>query len=383
MTHRHPAVDPASQPAADPVLRAAVEQRLLADAEVAAAPGDRSALRRAVARALAAEGIIVAPARWATLVRDLVDDLGGLGPLETLLRDPDVTDVLVNGPCDVWVERRGVLAPAGAAFRDEDHVTHVLQRVLGPLGVRLDRAHPWADAVLDGGVRLHAVIPPLAPTTALTLRRVATLVPTWGDLEAAGTVQHGTAAVLHELIEARRNVVISGPAGVGKTTLLSRLVRDVGGDRVVIIEDVAELDPGDRHAVMLRTTAPTPDGGAGIGLGRLVRNALRMRPDRLVIGEVRGAEVADLLQAMNTGHAGSMTTVHANSAEDALVRLEGMALLAGIPVEAARAQVATAVDAVVSLARGPDGTRQLAEIVTVEAARDRAGTRPRARRVHP
>lgn len=203
MTQRQPAVDPASQPATDPVLRAAVERHLLGDTEVAAAPGDRSALRRAVARALAAEGVVVAPARWATLVRDLVDDLGGLGPLETLLRDPDVTDVLVNGPSDVWVERRGVLARDGVAFRDDDHVTHVLQRVLGPLGVRLDRAHPWADAVLDGGVRLHAVIPPLVPTTALTLRRVATFVPTWRELEAAGTVQHGTAAVVQDLIEAR------------------------------------------------------------------------------------------------------------------------------------------------------------------------------------
>jgi pilus assembly protein CpaF len=367
----------------DPALRAAVERRLLEDAEVVAAPADRSALRRAVARALAAEGVVVAPARWATLVRDLVDDLGGLGPLEPLLRDPDVTDVLVNGPADVWVERRGALAPTGAAFRDEEHVTHVVQRVLGPLGVRLDRSHPWADAVLDGGIRLHAVIPPLVPTPAVTLRRVATLVPTWSELEAAGTVEPEMVAVLHELMEARRNIVICGPAGAGKTTLLSRLLRDVGGDRVVIIEDVAELDPGDRHAVMLRTTAPTPDGGAGIGLGRLVRNALRMRPDRLVIGEVRGAEVADLLQAMNTGHAGSMTTVHANSAEDALVRLEGMALLAGIPVEAARAQVATAVDAVVSLARGPNGTRELVEIVAVEAIRDGAGTRPQARRVLP
>lgn len=364
-----------------PALRAAVERRLLDDADLAATPGDSAVLRRAVARALAAEGVVVAPARWAALVRALVDDFGGLGPLEPLLRDPSTTDVLVNRFDDVWVERAGVLTPApDARFRDEGHLRQVLGRVLGPIGARLDRSAPWVDVGLEGGVRLHAVRPPLTATTVVTLRRAAPVVPTWGELAATGAVSPAAAACLRSLVDARVNLVVSGPAGVGKTTLLSRLVQSVGPDRLVVIEDVPELDHGDRHAVALRTVPPTPDGGAGVDIEPLVRNALRMRPDRIVIGEVRGGEVAALLQAMNTGHAGSMTTVHANGAEDALVRLEGMALLAGVPLGAARAQVATAIGAVVALRRDGGGRRRLDRIVTVAASSSGSAT---VQQVHP
>lgn len=351
-------------------LRAAVAERVLGDAEVAARPADRAAVRRAVARALAAEGVVEAPAEWAALVRDLVDDLAGLGPLESLLRDPEVTDVMVNAPDEVWVERAGRVERApSAAFRDDDHVRGVLRRVLGPLGVRLDPGHPWADTVLPGGVRLHAALPPLSPHCVVTLRRVPAVVPSWDDLVAAGTVDAAGVEVLCDVVRERRNLVLCGRAGVGKTTLLARLLSEVTGDRVVVIQDAPELDHPAVHTVHLDARPPGPDGTGGVEVATLLRNALRMRPDRIVIGEVRGAEVADLLQAMNTGHHGSATTVHANGPDDALVRLAGMALLAGLPQAAVEAQIETAVDVVVALRR--DGPRRRVHAIYERAAEGR------------
>ena len=361
----------------DTALRTAVARRVLADPEVGDDPTDRGRLRRAVARALAAEGVVVAPARWAALVRDLVDDLGGLGPLEGLLRDPEVTDVMVNGPAEVWVDRGGRLERAPVTFDGDAHVRRTIGRVLGPLGVRLDRAHPYADAVLPGGVRLHALLPPLAPTTTLTLRRVPAVVPTWGELVAGGLLPEEAAVLLREAVAARRNLAVCGRAGVGKTTLLARLLAGAGDDRVVVIEDTPELSRPAPHCVHLRVRPPTPDGAGAVDVAALVRNALRMRPDRLVIGEVRGPEVADMLQAMNTGHDGSATTVHANGAADAIVRLEGMALLAGVPLAAARAQVASALDVVVALDRDAHGRRRLAEVVAVHPGEDGAAATER------
>jgi pilus assembly protein CpaF len=368
------APDPSS-PAPDRRLVDAVSRRLRDDPEVLEGRTDRATLRRAVARALAAEGIVAAPDVWARLVRDLVDELGGLGPLEALLRDPLVTDVLVNGPQEVYVERDGRLVRSPVRFVDATHLEAVLRRVLGPLGVRLDRAHPYADAVLPGGVRLHAMLPPLAEELTLTLRRVPAVVPSWDELEVAGSVPPEARALLLEAVTSRRNVVVAGRAGVGKTTLLARLLAAVGDDRVVVIEDAPELRRPAPHTVHLRVRPPTPDGVGGVDVHTLVRNALRMRPDRLVVGEVRGREVADLLQAMNTGHDGSMTTIHANGADEALVRLEGMALLAGIPHAAARAQVAAAVEMVVALDRGRDGRRRVAELLEIELGADGATAR--------
>jgi pilus assembly protein CpaF len=356
-------------------LRGPVARRLRDDAEVTAGRADRATLRRAVARALAAEGVVAAPDVWARLVRDLVDELGGLGPLEGLLRDPAVTDVMVNGADEVHVERAGVLVRAEVAFDDDQHVARTLARSLGPLGVRLDRAHPYADAVLPGGVRLHAILPPLADRPTVTLRRVPAVIPSWEELAATGAVPPELRAHLVAAVAARRNLAVCGRAGVGKTTLLARLLAEVGDDRVVVIEDAPELRRPARHTVHLRTRAASPDGGGAVDVADLVRNALRMRPDRLVVGEVRGREVADLLQAMNTGHDGSMTTIHANGADEALVRVEGMALLAGIPLSAARAQVATALDLVVALDRDPDGGRRVAALVEVVRDGHAAGTR--------
>jgi pilus assembly protein CpaF len=349
----------------DADLRAAVARRLRDDVEVTAGRADRATLRRAVARALAAEGVVAAPDVWARLVRDLVDDLGGLGPLESLLRDPAVTDVMVNGADDVHVERDGVLVRASVAFDDDEHLRRTLARTLGPLGVRLDRAHPFADAVLPGGIRLHAILPPLAERPTVTLRRVPAVIPSWDELAGSGTVPAELRGVLVAAVTERRNLAVCGRAGVGKTTLLARLLAEVGDDRVVVIEDAPELSRPAAHTVHLRTREATPDGIGRCDVAMLVRNSLRMRPDRLVVGEVRGIEVADLLQAMNTGHDGSMTTVHANGADEALVRLEGMALLAGVPLEAARAQVGAALDLLVAMDRSPEGHRRVREVVEV------------------
>ena len=351
-------------------LRVAVGRRLRDDAELASGRADRPALRRAVARALAAEGVVAAPDVWARLVRDLVDDLGGLGPLEALLRDPAVTDVMVNGAEEIHIERAGRLEPADCRFDDDAHLTQVLARTLGPLGARLDRSHPFVDAVLPGGVRLHAILPPLADRPIVTLRRVPAVVPDWEELAANAMVPAPARQLLVDAVRARRNLVVCGRAGVGKTTLLARLLGEVDDDRVVVIEDAPELRRPAAHTVHLRTRTATPDGAGAVDVATLVRNALRMRPDRLVVGEVRGPEVADLLQAMNTGHDGSLTTVHANGAHEALVRLEGMALLAGVPLEAARAQVAAALDLVVALDRDEHGRRRVAAVIAVELERD-------------
>lgn len=356
-------------PAQATELRDAVARRVLDDPQVAADPRDRSALRRAVARALAAEGIVVPPARWAALVRALVDDLAGLGPLESLLRDPAVTDVLVNGPDDVWVDRGGRLERTQIDLGTDDALAAMLDRVLGPLGVRLDPGHPWADAVLPGGVRIHAVLPPLADHPLVTLRRVAAHVPTWDELVASQTLDRAAVKVLREVVASRRNLVVAGRAGVGKTTLLARLLGEVTEDRVVVIQDAPELAHPAPHSVHLHVRPPGPDGRGGVDVATLVRNALRMRPDRLVVGEVRGPETADLLQAMNTGHHGSATTVHANGPQDALVRLTGMALLAGVPEAAATAQVASAIEAVIHLVRDRDGQRRLASVVDADGSR--------------
>jgi len=339
-----------------------VSAHLARDEELLSHPRDRSVLRRAVARALATEGVVAAPDMWAQLVRDLVDDIGGLGPLEQLLRDPSVTDVMVNGPDQVYVERDGVLSSTDVTFRDETHLRHTVMRVLPESAGPFDQAHPSIDAVLEGGVRLHAMLPPLCDVTTLTLRRIAAIVPSWDDLMRRNMLPMAVKEVLCEAVSDRKNIVVCGRSGVGKTTLLARLIAETGGQRVVVIEDTPELGQPSKHCVSLRTRSANTDGVGAVDVAWLVRNALRMRPDRLVIGEVRGVEVADLLQALNTGHDGSMVTVHANGVADVLTRLEGMALLAGVPLAAAKAQVVTAIDVIVALAKDRHGRRYLSAL---------------------
>ncbi len=349
-----------------------VRRRVAEDPQLVNRDGSAPVLatvRSAVARAVREEGVLLPAAELAALVRDLVDALAGLGPVQPLLRDPAVTDVMVNGADEVWVERDGVLQPTAIRFPDAAAVHAAVLRVVGPLGLRLDRAQPFVDARLPDGSRLHALLPPLAPGgPVVTLRKFAAVSHTWAALADTGAVPEPAAAMLREAVAARRAVVCCGRTGTGKTTLLNLLLGEVGADeRVVVIEDAPELRPRCPHVVRLETRPPNAEGAGAVSVRDLVRQSLRMRPDRIVVGEVRGVELVDVLQALATGHEGCMTTVHARAAEEALVRLEGMALLAGLPLPAARAQLEVGLDVVAALGRGPDGRRGLVQVAEVTA----------------
>ncbi len=305
-----------------------------------------------------------------TVVRAVVDDLLGLGPLEPLVQDPAVTEIMVNGPRQVYVERGGRLQPVPIAFRDAGHLRRIIERILAPLGRRLDEASPMVDARLPDGSRVNAVIPPLAVDGPyLTIRKFAREVATAEDLVRRGTLTPEALAFLAACVRARANIVVSGGTGTGKTTLLNVLSAFIPPDeRIVTIEDPCELRLNQPHVVRLETRPPNIEGQGEITQRHLVKNALRMRPDRIIVGEARGAEAFDMLQAMNTGHEGSMTTVHANSPRDALARIENMVLMAGfdLPVRAVREQVASAVHLIVHLARFADGRRRVTHITAVE-----------------
>jgi pilus assembly protein CpaF len=337
----------------DPVLAATAD-----------GPARLAAVRSAVARAVREEGMLLPSGALATVVRELADTLAGLGPVQPLLRDPAVTDVMVNGPDEVWVERGGRLQQVDVSFPDAEAVRAAVLRVVGPLGLRFDRARPHVDARLADGSRLHALLPPLAPGgPVVTVRKFASLSPTWDELAASGAVPADVGALLRDAIAARRAIVCCGRTGTGKTTLLGVLLGHIGaGERVVVIEDAPELRPRCPHVVRLETRPPNAEAAGEVTIRDLVRQALRMRPDRIVVGEVRGEEVVDVLQALATGHEGCMTTVHARAADEALVRLEGMALLAGLPLEAARAQLAVGLDLFVVLSRAPDGRRGVVQV---------------------
>lgn len=355
-------------------LRERVRRRIADDPTVRAVGygsqdgvGRIAAIRSAVARAVRAEGLLLPPDTLASLVRECTDALAGLGALEPLLRDPLVTDVMVNGPQEVWVERDGALERTSVRFPDADAVRAAVLRVVGPLGLRFDRACPWVDARLPDGSRLHALLPPLAATgPVVTVRKFAAVRHAWEDLVATGAVPQTAAALLRAAVQERRAIVCCGRTGTGKTTLLGLLLSDVGADeRVVVIEDAPELRPRCPHVVRLETRPPNAESAGEVTIADLVRQALRMRPERIVVGEVRGAEIVDVLQALATGHEGCMTTVHARAAEEALVRMEGMALLAGLPLPAARAQLEVGIDLLAVLGRGPRGRRGLVQIAEV------------------
>ncbi|MBA2729432.1 MAG: Flp pilus assembly complex ATPase component TadA [Euzebyaceae bacterium] len=331
-------------------------------------PPALATVRSAVARAVRQEGVLLPPDELARLVREVTDALAGLGPAQPLLRDPAVTDVLVNGPDEVWVERDGRLERTTVRFADAAAVHAAALRTLAPLGLRLDRGRPWVDARLPDGSRLHALLPPLAPGgPVISVRRFAAVNHTWEALERSGAVPVEAATLLRQAVAARRALVCCGRTGTGKTTLLNLLLAEVSDDeRVLIIEDAPELRPRCRHVVRLESRPPNAEGAGEVTIRDLVRQALRMRPDRIVVGEVRGVEVVDMLQALATGHEGCMTTVHARAADEALVRLEGMALLAGLPLSAARAQLAVGLDLLAVLSRGPDGRRGLVQIAQVQ-----------------
>ena len=316
----------------------------------------------AVAAALHEEGGALRGDRREVLAV-LQQEIVGAGPLAPLLADPAVTDVLVNGPQDVWVDRGDGLEPAGVRFPDDTAVRRLAQRLAAPTGRRLDDAQPWVDARLADGVRLHAVLPPVAPAgTCLSLRVPRRKVFTMAELVAAGSVPPDGADLLRRLMAARQAFVVSGGTGTGKTTLLSALLSLCDPrDRLLLVEDAAELRPDHPHVVRLEARPPNVEGAGEVTLRDLVRQALRMRPDRVVVGEVRGAEVLDLLAALNTGHEGGCGTVHANSASDVPARLEALAAVAGLGREALHSQLASALRVVVHLTRGSAG-RRVAEL---------------------
>lgn len=317
-----------------------------------------------VATALRAEGRPVGDATVLAVHEALSRDVVGAGPLEGLLRLPGVTDVLVNGPAQVFVDRGAGLEPTVVAFRDEEAVRALAQRLAARGGRRLDDASPYVDLRLADGTRFHAVLAPLArPGTVLSLRVPRTRVFTLAELVEAGALSPAGSRLLARVVQRRLAFLVSGGTGSGKTTLLSTLLSQVDpGHRLVLVEDASELRPDHPHVVGLEARPANIEGQGLVTVRDLVRQALRMRPDRLAVGEVRGAEVVDLLAALNTGHEGGCGTIHANSALDVPARVEGLALAAGLGREAAHSQFGSAVDLVLHLARAPDGRRHLAEV---------------------
>ncbi|MEG9224992.1 TadA family conjugal transfer-associated ATPase [Aeromicrobium sp. Sec7.5] len=342
-----------------------VRRRLAADA-VAPSPEN-------VARALRAEPGVLGPDTVLAIVDRVRRDTGGAGALEPLLALPGVTDVLVNGPDAVHVDRGHGLEPADVRFLDEAEVRRLAQRLAALAGRRLDDASPWVDARLPDGTRLHAVLAPIAqPGTVLSLRVPSRLSLGLDDLVAAGSLTAAGADVLRGVVASRAAFMVSGGTGSGKTTLLAALLAEVPAqERLVVVEDAAELRPRHPHVVALEARPPNVEGRGAVDLRDLVRQALRMRPDRLVVGEVRGAEVVDLLAALNTGHEGGCGTIHANSASDVPARFEALALTAGLPREALHAQLAAGLDLVVHVRRDHEGRRSVDHVGVVRSGPDR------------
>jgi pilus assembly protein CpaF len=307
----------------------------------------------------------------AGVVAALTSEIVGAGPLAGLLADASTTDVLVNAPDEVWVDRGDGLSRTSVRFVDESAVRRLAQRMAATAGRRLDDAQPWVDARLPGGVRLHAVLPPLAPAgTCVSLRVPRRRVFTLAELVSAGSLPPDGAELLDRLVRSRTAFLVTGGTGTGKTTVLSALLSLIDADeRLVIVEDASELRPAVHHVVRLESRPPNVEGTGGVTLRDLVRQALRMRPDRLVVGEVRGEEVVDLLAALNTGHEGGCGTLHANSAADVPARLEALAALAGLGRAALHSQLASALRVVVHLTRS-DGVRRVAEICVLGRADD-------------
>lgn len=304
------------------------------------------------------------------VVEELINDVTGFGPINPLLLDPDISEVMVNGPEQVYAERNGKIVLTDVQFRDDDHVLQILEKIVAPIGRRIDESSPMVDARLPDGSRVNAIIAPLAlngPT--ITIRKFSKDPFTISDLVKFGTLSEEMATFLEACVKAHLNIFVSGGTGSGKTTTLNVLSSFIPNDeRIITIEDAAELQLWQDHVVSLESRPPNIEGKGGIAIRDLVRNSLRMRPDRIVIGEVRGGEALDMLQAMNTGHDGSLATGHSNSPRDMLSRLETMVLLAGVdlPIKAIREQIAGAVDLIIQQTRMKDGTRRIVNITEVQ-----------------
>jgi pilus assembly protein CpaF len=304
------------------------------------------------------------------LVSDMADEILGFGPIEPLLRDPTVTEVMVNRTDQVYCERFGKLELTDIQFRDAEHIRHVIDKIVTPLGRRVDESSPMVDARLPDGSRVNAIIPPLSLNgPVLTIRKFSVDPYTVEDLIGFGSITQGMAAFLAACVKIKLNVMVSGGSGAGKTTLLNVLSSFIPeGERIVTVEDAAELKLHQPHVVRLESRPPNIEGKGEIKIRDLVRNCLRMRPDRIIVGEVRGGEALDMLQAMNTGHEGSISTVHANTPRDALSRLETMVMMAGmeLPSRAIREQVAAAIHLIVQIGRLSDGSRKVISVSEVQ-----------------
>ena len=334
---------------------------------------DRTELRREigalVSQTLTETGHSLGSDRFRQLVTELIDEVLGLGPLEPLLADPTVSDILVNGPEKIFVERRGLLERSPLRFRDEKHLLRIIDKIVSRVGRRIDESQPYVDARLPDGSRVNAIIKPCAIDGAsLSIRKFSADKLTLDKLVGFGALNETAAHFLEACVQARMNVLISGGTGSGKTTMLNALSGYIDHrQRIVTIEDAAELQLQQDHVVRLETRPTNAEGTGLISQRELVKNALRMRPDRIVIGEVRGSEAFDMLQAMNTGHDGSMTTIHANTARDAISRLEQMVVMIGsdFPLSAVRSQIAAGINLVVQLNRLADGSRRVMSVSEV------------------
>jgi pilus assembly protein CpaF len=354
------------------LVAARVRERVDATTLGSSSPAERRLHVREEALKILGEHRVVLPVRDLTaLINEVSDEVVGLGPIEFLLRDPEVSEVMVNGADDVYVERKGRLEKVQhAVFEGEDGVFHLIERVVGPLGLRVDESCPYVDARLPDGSRFHAVIPPLSlcgPVVTVRKFGINPLGPE--DLVRLGTTPRQALDFLGVCVRGRANLLVSGGAATGKTTLLGVLSSYIPQtERIVTIEDAAELRLVQPHVVRLEARPPNVEGRGGVTVRDLVRTALRMRPDRIVVGEVRGGEALDMLQAMNTGHEGSMSTAHANSPHELMSRLETMALMSDVdlPVSHVREQIASTIHLIVHTARLPDGRRFLSRITSVE-----------------
>ncbi len=329
----------------------------------------KNAIQPFLDEAIATHGLLLSRRDKERLLNLVAADIVGYGPIQPLLDDPDVTEVMVNGPYAVYVERQGKIIKTPVRFKDDAHVMRVIERIVTPIGRRVDESSPMADARLPDGSRVNIIIPPLALNgPCITIRKFFRRRLSMEDLIRFGSVTREFAIFAEAVVKARVNIIVSGGTGSGKTTLLNILSGFIPNDeRIITIEDAAELQLQQEHVVRLEARPPNIEGKGAVRIRDLVINALRMRPDRIVVGEVRGGEALDMLQAMNTGHDGSLTTLHANSPRDALSRLETMVLMAGmdLPLRAIRQQIASAVDLIIHVSRMRDGSRKVVAVTEV------------------
>jgi len=337
------------------------------------APEEKQRVIKAVTEILGTvleeEATVISRSDRDKIISHVTDEITGYGPIEPFLHDPDVTEIMVNGPKQIYVEKKGHITSAGVAFRDDEHVRHTIEKIISPLGRRLDDVSPMVDARLPDGSRVNAIIPPLAlngPT--MTIRKFAQDPYTIDNLLTFGTLSTDMGVFLKACVESRINILISGGTGSGKTTTLNVISSFIPeSERIITIEDAAELQLWQEHVVSLESRPPNIEGNGQITIRDLVRNALRMRPDRIVVGEVRGGEALDMLQAMNTGHDGSITTGHANSPRDILYRIETMVMMTGLglPIKAIREQIKSAINLIVHQERFKDGSRKVTNITEI------------------